>query len=63
METLNLNETVLAPGCIDSEVKNGCVDDTIEIGAIGKTDQAVYKAFKDILYDQLNVDPYSCFVV
>jgi hypothetical protein len=27
METIKENEVVLAPGCLDQEIKNGCIEE------------------------------------
>ena len=70
METLESNEIELSPGCIEapvamntsSIVTNGCED--FECGSIGAIIQPwVYKAFQDIMYNQLLIDNFSCTYV
>ena len=64
MEILAPNEIELTQGCLDIPVTNWCIEDDSACFEAGwQVEQGIFKSFNDIIYNQLNVDPCSCFLV
>ena len=62
-QILQSNEIGLSPWCLDIQVTNGCIEEDCEIKLGGVAEKWVFKAFNDIMYNQLEVHPFSCFLV
>lgn len=56
------NEILLENGLIDTNITNGASDEEMA-GSVEVSEKGVFKAFQNHMYNQLDVDPYSCTLV